>query len=916
MKYIIYYWCLVCTLIFSQWTAAAEDAKQAAAQDILADDQSNVAQSIAGLASDRFTERRAAFIELWRGGQAVTPWLEGALKSPDRRVAEAAAILQMLRDLDVAPGQHQESVQLLELLSNPGVPELIALSRLGHWTVVERLLRTNSTLSQRILEPYGRYTLGRMVEQALEQGNPELAWPTVHLAVSKNVAAWIAHKAQLALPTEDAETRAWKRFFEGDVEAASSEQLSAPGRLPMLTRSGQWPELLEPQIERVFSGGFASAANAASRAVLLEAAGEWEASEEAWRQLLASEPKQASATEEQRGDESEADQQRRALELLTELAESGRPELVNQFMVALILSGRARPVEMYLQDSNPTAAYGFLLAGGDYAAAFGALGLSADLSNFDSWLAGQRKTIEVQLASRSANREGFDQASRLCSALIGLGYPQQAEKLAQELVALARQTPTDQAELWRRSFLNWMGRSESRKLARSLVIDSFSELPHDAQMAVLETLYPEFGSVGLTLLATAPSGQGPPGWEELERLWLWDRDFFGKEAQSLVASWLRRATGELDDDELTSDGLSALAQVATGFGLHELAVELLSFDLTERIGQANASNVHWLDLADMLVDGGKSEEALSYLQHVRQSGLNVQRAYLKQVDLLLARGRFDEAWQIDQARWLRPLATTRFYQGLHYAQVGRSLADAGESEYGLEYTQAAFLLSDAGSMDAFWAASDYAGRLEELGDHAGAADVLRAALLESLQPLASAPQYLFSNHFHSSFRFAAQKERLYRAVACIERGELTEAESHMRVGAQLHPQDIEMVVQCYPRLREAGELEQADNLFAAYEQRMLDQLQRWPRDASALNNLAWMYARCDRALEKGMSLSRRAVELAPTSAVFLDTLAELEFRSGLREQAIATMRHCVRLDPREVHYRENLIRFRTPDGGE
>jgi predicted Zn-dependent protease len=72
-----------------------------------------------------------------------------------------------------------------------------------------------------------------------------------------------------------------------------------------------------------------------------------------------------------------------------------------------------------------------------------------------------------------------------------------------------------------------------------------------------------------------------------------------------------------------------------------------------------------------------------------------------------------------------------------------------------------------------------------------------------------------------------------------------------------------------------------------------------------------MYAKCDYKLETALNWSARAVELSPTSAVYLDTLAEIQFRMGNVTQAIESMRGCIKLDPRGSHYRANLVRFRA-----
>jgi tetratricopeptide (TPR) repeat protein len=158
-------------------------------------------------------------------------------------------------------------------------------------------------------------------------------------------------------------------------------------------------------------------------------------------------------------------------------------------------------------------------------------------------------------------------------------------------------------------------------------------------------------------------------------------------------------------------------------------------------------------------------------------------------------------------------------------------------------------------------------------------------------------------------RYVAERERISRAVALVQRGDFQAARIQLDIAYRLHPQDVDAVVNCYPLLREAGQLELAQELFKQYEAALLQQLKAWPNDAMALNNLAWMYAKSDEKLDQAYQLSRQAVMLVPNSAVYLDTLAEVQFHRGDIEEALATMRNCVRLDPRAPNYRKNLVRF-------
>ncbi|HMO26574.1 MAG TPA: tetratricopeptide repeat protein, partial [Tepidisphaeraceae bacterium] len=91
-------------------------------------------------------------------------------------------------------------------------------------------------------------------------------------------------------------------------------------------------------------------------------------------------------------------------------------------------------------------------------------------------------------------------------------------------------------------------------------------------------------------------------------------------------------------------------------------------------------------------------------------------------------------------------------------------------------------------------------------------------------------------------------------------------------------------------------------------QRILDES---PDDPSALNNLAWLMARSGMEVEAAIPLARRAVELRPESAGYLDTLAEATFRAGNVEEAIRLQTRALELRPGDAFLTEQLARFRT-----
>lgn len=76
--------------------------------------------------------------------------------------------------------------------------------------------------------------------------------------------------------------------------------------------------------------------------------------------------------------------------------------------------------------------------------------------------------------------------------------------------------------------------------------------------------------------------------------------------------------------------------------------------------------------------------------------------------------------------------------------------------------------------------------------------------------------------------------------------------------------------------------------------------------AEPMNQLAWLYQEQGK-LEGALPLSRMATRLSQNNANYLDTLAEVLFQTGEREEAIDVMEKAARLNPK---YKNKLIRFR------
>ena len=81
-----------------------------------------------------------------------------------------------------------------------------------------------------------------------------------------------------------------------------------------------------------------------------------------------------------------------------------------------------------------------------------------------------------------------------------------------------------------------------------------------------------------------------------------------------------------------------------------------------------------------------------------------------------------------------------------------------------------------------------------------------------------------------------------------------------------------------------------------------------PPSAALLNNLAWTYGEENLELDRALDLSLQALKSEADNPVYLDTYAELCFKKGQGEQAIALMRRALEAEPAAGEQREYLLR--------
>lgn len=151
--------------------------------------------------------------------------------------------------------------------------------------------------------------------------------------------------------------------------------------------------------------------------------------------------------------------------------------------------------------------------------------------------------------------------------------------------------------------------------------------------------------------------------------------------------------------------------------------------------------------------------------------------------------------------------------------------------------------------------------------------------------------------------------RVLRARRLLAQGRVREAVKETREAMRLLPGDSLAAATICPKLLRLGHEEEAERLLAEAMANTTALLERYPRCAHLHNELAWMLVVCRRDLNKALEHAKLGVELAPKNTAIIDTLAEVYFQLGRKDEAMATIRRCIELQPTTKRHRLVLERF-------
>lgn len=97
------------------------------------------------------------------------------------------------------------------------------------------------------------------------------------------------------------------------------------------------------------------------------------------------------------------------------------------------------------------------------------------------------------------------------------------------------------------------------------------------------------------------------------------------------------------------------------------------------------------------------------------------------------------------------------------------------------------------------------------------------------------------------------------------------------------------------------------------EELLLESIRQRPDNIDAYNNLAWLYAQEDKNLDEALDLIEEALAADPENSAYLDTKAEILYRLGYFDEAIAIEEGLAEAEPQNQFYQSQLEKFKKAE---
>jgi hypothetical protein len=161
----------------------------------------------------------------------------------------------------------------------------------------------------------------------------------------------------------------------------------------------------------------------------------------------------------------------------------------------------------------------------------------------------------------------------------------------------------------------------------------------------------------------------------------------------------------------------------------------------------------------------------------------------------------------------------------------------------------------------------------------------------------------------TAYLIVPEAVHVYRARGLLAAGKIEEAYKEVTANLAAMPGNVELAIKIVPDLEKLGKKKEADAVYETVRGSFEKLIKDYPNSGYARNSAAWVMANCRRDLGEALKHAQKATELEPKNSGYLDTLAEVHFRKGDREQALAVMKKCAEIDPKNGYFRKQLQRF-------
>jgi len=937
-------WNLLAAVAVIALTPGARAQSTAPARDELS-------QAIAGLGDPRFARRREATDALWAAGDEARPLLEAAAKSKDAEVRlRARSVLEQFK-YGIYPATPAEDVALILRFREGGVRERAdVLKELADRGAIDTVLRLLAIDGDKYLQAAVRPKLvgylelhgktSDMPRLAAESPSPKLREEIVRIFLSRYERKEdFASIARLGTSTASLDVRravgAWletslPRFApalldRGDfatverlLELGAVGDLGARHLAVYALLRGDLDRRIEELRERDAAGGMADPGTARLLAQLLRVKGDraearrlaerlGDDGNELLRALLyelADWPAsiQFNQTHPRPGDFAWAKTETLGFQAafqrlagdeaafqrtIAELDELGtkNPQLSRPCAKVLLIHGEtARAIELKRQES-PLEAFQLTCRQFRYADAFRAAKIGETEEARNAWFA---QAVQDAKTHNQVSQQRLEIGLHAARVLASVGYRGEARAAFEKLAGAVRGDGVA---------------TRVRVLCDAELKSGF----HDLAFQHASMIVGKDGSILSTVF---------PGNPDTADAW-WDY-FRQADEKATYAATLERLRRLLYRDPSQAEPAEDLAMLVE-------AVE------TRSAGLPPARRARWLHGAGQTsAMWGRRDLAKRCFQQAadRHAGAAMACAdqWAAEQDWLEAARWYHKAWELDQRR-----------SGAMFLR-GKMLANAGQEEAGARLMDLARLMPLADSENRYeqlagalksrqlqddavaqwklvarqgdWSEVDMLSAVRDLGNACEPDDPLAAAAYWE-QMLLACLQLKFGFTQTEGYIHIPHLVHKTRARALLAAGKVDDAIPIVKLAHGICPGDGEFIESVVPELEKAGRPELADQLFQRTYDIMAESCQLFATSARVRNDLAWMSARCNRRLDEALQLAQAAIELAPTTASYIDTLGEVHFRRGELVEAVQCAERCLEIEPGNAVYQKQLDRFRA-----